>query len=472
MLKKILWVFLEKGSLTLIQFIALIVLSRLLGPEDYGIYGVMAIFIAVSQMLVDSGLCGALVQKKDINDIDINTLFFANTAISLVLYVILFCAAPFIEHYYAIPSLSNYIRVLGLSILVFALSQVQNVILSRNLQFRKSALINIIASVISLIAAIWIAKMGFGVWALIFQTLINSLVVTLLLWTTTKTRIGFNVSKESFSALWKFGSYVLGENLLDCIVNNITTSIIPKIDSIGKSGLYFQASKLSSIPNNIIGLSVDKFSFPVLSKEKERSIFLDKARSINKNLILIIIPLFPLLSYCSYPIIQLVLGEKWLDVAPYFSVLIWSGIGMLIQVFYRSMIKANGITKYLLHAEIIKSVVFLAGIMISASIGVWAIIYCVVIMSVFGALLWAVYVKKVLGLGYVEQLSDLKKPAISLLIVIMTIWFLGVQEYSYVRFAIAALAYVEYLIINYFLKNQELLTLFNKAKAYLSKNKQ
>lgn len=472
MLKKILWVFLEKGALTIIQFAALMILSRILGPEDYGVYGVMAIFIAVSNMLVDSGFGGALVQKKDINSIDVNTLFVANTVISLVLYVILFFAAPLIELYYDIPCLSSYIRVLGLSILVFALSQVQNALIIRNLQFRKSAIINIVASIVSLVVAIWLAKMGFGVWALIYQTLVNSVVVTLLMWVTTKTRIGFKVSKESLRFFWNFGSNVLGENLLDTIVNNITTSIIPKIDSIGKSGLYFQASKLSSIPNNIIGLSVDKFSFPVLSKEKERSIFLEKARLINKNLILIIIPLFPLLSYCSYPIIQLVLGEKWLEVSPFFSVLIWSGIGMLIQVFYRSMIKANGVTKYLLHAEIIKSVVFLAGIMISASIGVWAIIYCVVIMSVFGALLWAVYVKKVFGLGYVEQLSDLKKPVISLIIVLMTIWFLNIQEYSYWRFAIALFAYIEYLLINYLLKNQELLDLFNRAKSFLSKSKQ
>ena len=466
MFKNILWVFLEKGALTIIQFVALLILSRILGPEDYGIYGVMMIFIAVSNILVDSGLSGALVQKKEIQSVDINTLFIANTAISIFLYVLLFLSAPLIEHFYDIPNLSSYIRVLGLSILIFALSQVQNALIIRNLQFRKSTVINVVASTVSLIAAILVAKKGFGVWALIYQNLINSIVVTLLMWLTTKTKIGINVSKESFSFLWKFGSYVLGENLLDTIVNNITTSIIPKIDSIGKSGLYFQASKISSIPNNIIGLSVDKFSFPVLSKEKERTVFLEKARLINKNLILIIIPLFSLLAYCSYPIIQLVLGEKWLDVAPYFSVLIWSGIGMLIQVFFRSMIKANGITKYLLHAEIIKSVVYLAGIMISASISVWAIIYCVVIMSVFGALLWAVYVKKVLGFRYRDQLSDMKKPIISLSIMILTIWFLNVPEQSYLRLAIVVLAYLEYLVINYLLKNQEILVLLNRAKVY------
>ena len=469
MLKKILWVFLEKGALTIIQFLSLIILSRILEPDDYGVFGVMAIFIAVSNMLVDSGLSGALVQKKIINSVDVNTLFFANTTISIVLYVILFCSAPFIENYYDIQNLSNYIRVLSLSILVFALSQVQNALIIRNLQFRKSAVINIVASIISTIAAIWIAKKGFGVWALIYQTLINSIVLTILMWLTTKTKIGITVSKESFKYFWDFGSNVLGENILDTIANNITTSIIPKIDSVGQSGLYFQANKLSSIPINILGLSVDKFSFPILSKEKERSVFLDKARLINKYLLLLIIPLFAFLSYCSYPLIHLVLGDKWLDVAPFFSVLVWSGIGMFIQVLYRSMIKANGITKYLLQVEIVKTVVFLISIFISAYFGVWSIIYCVVIMSLFGALLWSLCVKKVLDFKYSDQFSDISKPLFSLLIVLVTLSLFNVPEESYMRFAVILIAFVEYVLTNYMLKNNELFIMLNRAKAYLFK---
>ena len=448
MIKKILWVFLEKGSLTIIQFVALMVLSRMLGPEDYGIYGVMMILMAVSNMLVDSGLAGALVQKREVSDIDINTLFFTNFGISLLLYIVLFCAAPFIELFYGIPNLSDYIRVLSVSILVFALSQVQNALIIRNLQFRKSALINIVASILSLVVAIWLAKVGLGVWALIYQTLTNSIVVTVLMWVTSNTRIGIKTSVESFKNLWSFGSNILGANILDSVVSNVSTSIIPKIDSVGQSGLFFQGSKLSNIPINILALSVDKFSFPILSKERERALLLEKARSINKNLILIIIPIFPLLSYCSYPIIQLVLGEKWLEVAPYFSVLVWSGIGLFIQVLYRNMIKANGVTKHLLKVETIKSFIYLLGIVVSAYFGVWAIIYCVVVISVFGALLWAVCVKKVLSFCFFDQIVDIKKSLISLFVVVVTIFMLNIPEQSYLRFAIVLLAIAEYLFVN------------------------
>ena len=467
MIKKILWVFLEKGLLTIIQFISLIVLSRILGPEDYGVYGVMAIFIAVSDMLVDSGFSGAIVQKKDINTTDINTLLFSNIAIGLVLYIILFLFAPLIEQYYEIPYLSSYIRVLGISILVFALSQAQNAIIIRNLQFRKSAVINIVASIIALVAAIWLAKKGYGVWALIYQSLLNSIVVTLLMWLTTKTRIGMRVSKESFSFFWNFGSNVLAVNILDTIVNNITTSIIPKIDSIGKSGLFFQATKISNIPINIIGLSVDKFSFPVLSKEKNRILFLEKARLINRYLIFIIIPIFPLLSYCAFPVIQLVLGDKWIEVAPYFSVLIWSGVFAFVSVLYRNMIKANGITKYLLRVGVIRSIVMLIGFVISAYFGVWAIIYCVVLMSLLGVLLWSICIKRVLGFGYIEQLSDIKKTVFALLIVIVTVFIFNIPIQSYIRFAVVLVAYFEYLLINYLIRNNELLTLMNHTKKFL-----
>ena len=469
MIKKLLWVFLEKGLLTIIQFVSLVVLSRILGPEDYGVYGVMAIFIAVSDMLVDSGFSGAIVQKKDIGSTDINTLLFSNIIIGLVLYIILFFSAPAIEHYYEIPNLCSYIRILGISILVFALSQVQNAIIIRNLQFRKSAIINIVASIIALIAAIWIAKKGYGVWALIYQSLINSIVVTILMWLTTKTKIGLKVSKESFRFFWNFGSNVLAVNILDTIVNNITTSIIPKIDSLGKSGLYFQATKITNIPINIIGLSVDKFSFPVLSKEKDRVLFLEKARLMNRFLILIILPIFPLLSYCAFPVIQLVLGDNWIEVAPYFSVLILSGIFAFVSVLYRNMIKANGITKYLLQVGVIRSVVMLIGFIISAYFGVWAIIYCFVLMSLFGVLLWSICIKKVLGFEYVEQLSDIKQPFFALLIVLVILFIINIPEQSYIRFAVVFAAYFTYLLINYLIKNNELLTLIKRTKEFLFK---
>lgn len=464
MIKKILWVLFEKGALTIIQFISLIVLSRLLKPEDYGIYGVMMVFIAISNMLVDSGLGGALVQKKDINNIDINTLFFANTVISIFLYMLLFFAAPYLEDFYAISDLTLYIRVLGISILIFAMSLVQNSLIIRNLQFRKSAIINIVASLASLFVAVLIAQKGLGVWALIYQVIVNSILVTILMWLTTKTKIGINISKDSFRYFWNFGSNVLGSNILDCIVTNVTTLLIPKIDSVGRSGMYFQASKISSIPISILSLSIDKFSFPILAKEPDSTSMLEKSRLINRNLLFLIIPVFPFLSYCSFPIIQIVLGEKWEEVAPYFSILVLSGAGLLIQVLYRNMIKANGNTRYLLNVETVKSIILFVSILTSAFWGIWAIIYCVLAMSIIGVLLWSACVKKVLGFSYRNQLYDILKPMASIVLVTITMMFINIDSHSYIRFLVVVLAMIGYILINYILRNSELLLLLHRVK--------
>ena len=462
MLNKLFWVFFEKGGITFLQFITLIILGRLLTPDDYGVYGIMMIFIAVSDMLVDSGFGGALVYKKDISQLDINTLFYVNVAISIVLYLMLFIFSPYIEDYYDVEGLSLYFRVLGLTVILFALSQVQNALIIRNLEFRKSAIIYVSAAVLSSAIAIYMAYIDLGVWSLIAQVFSNSLLITLFFWTTSSNRLSFSFSKESFKYFWSFGSNLVCANILQTIVNNISTSIIPKIGNITQSGHFLQASKINSIPINILILSVDKFCFPVLSKEKEPLCFKDKARSMNRLFFLFFIPIFPILSYCSHPLIHVILGPKWDPVSIYFSLLCWSGIGLLIQGLYRNIIKSLGKTRYIMYVEIVKSLLTIVSLLICASFGIKILILSIVIMSFIGAFIWAFCLRRQLGYFYKEQIRDIIKPIVSVLFIYVSLQVIPISSDCYYRLLFIPLAYFLYLGVNLVLKQEDLIVLFNK----------
>ena len=217
MFKNFLWAFFEKGGQFFIQFLSVVILSRFLSPEEYGIYGIMAIFIAISELLIDSGFGGALVQKKDVKQIDINTLFVTNLVISLVLYFILFFAAPYIAIYYKIPELSLYISVLGITIMFYSLTIVHITLLQKDLKFKKSANITVISTSLSVSFAVLIANFGGGIWALIFQPLLMSIFMASILWTIERRNISIQFSKDSFRELWSFGSKLLAANLLNTI---------------------------------------------------------------------------------------------------------------------------------------------------------------------------------------------------------------------------------------------------------------
>ena len=303
---------------------------------------------------------------------------------------------------------------------------------------------------------------NYGVWALIAQVIFNSLFVSLFLWTTSRTKLGLGFSKDSLKFLWSFGSNLVCANILQTIVNNISTSIIPKIGNITQSGHFLQASKINNLPINILMVSVDKFSFPVLSKEKELLCLKEKARSMNKYFFLFFIPLFPFLSYCSYPLIHVILGPKWDPVSVYFSLLCWSGIGLLVQVLYRNVIKSLGKTRYIMYIEIVKSLLSLVSLIICAGFGIKIFVLCIVATSYVGAFIWAFCLRKQFAFSYREQIGDIFKPFLSALCVFAFLQLFPISYNSYNRLFLIPFIYLFYFCLNFILKQESVIVIFNK----------
>ena len=456
MFRKFIWILLEKGSITILNFGTLIILSRLLSPSDYGVYGIMVLFISITETLIDSGFGGAIVQKKDLQQVDINTLFFFNLAISIFAYIVLFVVAPFIENIYKIENLSLYFRTIGITLVLYALSLIQISLLNRKLLFRKSAVINVTSYSLASAIAITMAYFGWGIWSLIWQLILSSCFLAVFYWCTNRIRITFDVSVKSFTYMWKFGINTVWANITQTVVNNLMTSIIPKISTAAQAGYYFQANRVNSAPNAILIQCIDKGIFPILSKEANEANIIEKARSMNRFFLSIITPLFPLFSITAYPIVMILLGEKWENSVVYLSILAWSGIALCIQAVYRNIIKSTGKTKYIFYVEIIKSMITLTVLFISMKFGVLFMVYGFTISAFIGIFVWSYVLAYKFAYSFINQLRDLIKPLLASVLMILLIKVINIDCTSCYSLTVLPLGYFLYWIVSLFMKNKEI----------------
>lgn len=456
------WVLIEKGLYTLLQFITIVILGRLLSIEDYGIYGTMIVFIAVSEILIDSGFGGAIIQKKDVSQEDINTLFSINLIISILLYIIIFISAPLIEAIYGIEHLSLYFRIVGLVIIFFALSVVQNSLLIREMKFKKSAIINLSACILSTGCAVVLAYNNWGVWALIIQTVLNSMLMTVFLWASNRIRIELKINKESLHSLWSFGSNLLFSNILTTFVNNVSSNIIPKIGTLKQSGLYLQAYKLSSIPGNILTLTIDKSTFPVLSKEKSTKELITKARDISKTILSVFTPIFPLMSLYSFAIITIVLGEKWGNASTYFQVLSWGGFALMLQSLSRNIMKSYGDSKTIFKVEIVKTFITLTTILISIRMGILFLVYGITVSYFLGAIIWMFVLDFKLGYKCIDYANDIMRPALISIVLYICFMLSGIDFFSYQSLIYLPVFLFLYAILEIFAKDEAMIRIMSK----------
>lgn len=242
----VLWSCVERFSVQGIQFVIMVII---LLPSDYGMIGMLAIFIAIAQTLIDSGFSNALIQKKDRSEIDYSTVFYFNIVVGIILYFILFFSSPLIARFYNTPELTGLTRVLALNLFINSLAVVQRAILSIKIDFKTQAKASFSAAIISGIVGIVMAYTGFGVWSLAVQTVLNAFVNTVLLWIFSKWIPLKVFSFESFKKLFAFGSKLLASGLLDTIYRNIYTIVIGKKFASTDLGYFTRADQFAQFPS-------------------------------------------------------------------------------------------------------------------------------------------------------------------------------------------------------------------------------
>lgn len=392
-----------------ITLISTIILARILTPDDFGIIGIVTIFIALSQMMVDSEMGGALLRKKHVTQVDYSTLFYYNLAVSLLLYLILYLGAPLIAKFYDKPPLIEIIRVISLTVVIHAFRVVQRIIIYRNLQFRINALINLGAGLISLGVAIKLAYIGYGYWALVWQQVTSAICGVVLMEMYTRFIPILVFSKESFKYQFSFGFSLLGSDTIRTIASNISTNIIAKISTLQFTGYYTQTSRLTNFTQSFFGSLLDQSIFPILAKIEDSRQIRKLYYKILKYICVILLGISLLLYFGAYKIILIVLGKEWIVATPIFKILVFAILPSSIQILCRNIMKTLGTTKKVLYLETIKSAILIGSLLIASRFdSVW-VIRALVIAQIISCIIWLIFTENEFKRLQLISLNQIKK---------------------------------------------------------------
>lgn len=384
------WSGIEGIMRPLIQFIFSIIMARLLIPEDFGRFAMIAILVGISDVIADGGFGAALIQKKEPSENDYFSVFVFNSFIGLGIYSVIFLCAPLIADFYDEPILTQASRIFSLSIIIRALTTAQTIRIIKQLDYKKYAGINFVSISLASLTGIILAYFGFGLWALVIQTLLMNLIYSILVWTIGSWRPTGTFKIESLKSLFIFGSHILMASSFDIIYKNIYNIIIGKKFLAGPLGYYDRAVRVHQLPVENTDTILHRVLFPVFSSLQDDKIQLEKAFIKSLSMMsFITFPIIIFISLSSHPIINLLFGEKWILAASYLEVLIFSGLFAPIISLNNALIKASGRSKTYLYFSLANKIIITISILSFLRYGIIGLIYGQVISSLLTYIIYS-----------------------------------------------------------------------------------
>lgn len=351
----VVWTSINRFTTIGIQFISGIILARLLTPDDYGCIGMLSIFMLISSTFIDGGFGSALIQKKRPSQEDYSTIFIWNLGISIIIYTLLYVSAPAIAYFYKIPLLSDILRIQGIILILNALQTVQVNQLNKQFRFKKIAIVSLITSITSLSVTIYLAYEGLGVWALVTQNILLSLIPTIIYWFTNKWYPQLRFSIHSFKELFNFGFYMFLSSIINTTVNNIQGLLIGRLYNPTIVGYYSKAHSTEKLASTSISQIIAQVSYPLYAELQDNKLALiNVVKKLTALLAYITFPMLSLLALLATPIFTLLYSEKWLNCVPYFQILCIAGIAICLQSVNSQTISAIGKSKLMLKWTVVK----------------------------------------------------------------------------------------------------------------------
>ena len=402
------WSAIERFSLQGVQFVMQLVMARLLLPSDYGMIAMLTIFLQIAQAFIDSGFTNALIQKKDRTEVDYSTVFYFNIIIALLFYCILFVSAPLIAKFYNMPDLILVMRVMALSLIILSFSAVHKTKLTIEINFKIQSKITLIAAGISGIIGVGIAYLGYGVWALVYQSILNAMLTTILFncfyrWKPLKT-----FSMKSFKRLFSFGSKLLVSGLIHTVYYNLYGIVIGKRFSAAELGYYTRAEQFAILPSYNLSAIITRVTFPILSSIQDDNERL--ASTYRKYIRLSSYLIFPLmvgLASLANPLVDLFLTEKWNGTVALLQILCFDWMFDHLSGINLNLLYVKGRSDLALRLEIIKKIIAITILLASIPLGIIGMCLGRVLYSLIATYANTYYTNSLIGLSFRTQLKDI-----------------------------------------------------------------
>lgn len=469
-MKGVAWSGLEKAFSLTITFVVNIIMARLLTPADYGVVGIIAVFLSFSQLFIDGGFTTALISKADRNDDDYRTVFVFNFLMSVFLYAVLFLAAPMIEKFYEIENLSSMIRVYCLMLVISSFSAIQITRFTIAVDFKTISKISIPTGIVSGAAGIACAYLGFGVWSIVIQhlTMASLRVLLSLFYSRWFPKIGF--SKKSFKQLFAFSSNLIVSSLIDKIYTNVYPLFIGKMFPPATLGYYTRGDQFGRLPAGIFDEVFNRVTFPLMSQLQEDNNQLTAVyRKYIRLASFVIFPVMMIVVVLAHPIVELLLTDKWLECVIYMQIISMAFMMNHIGTINRNLLYVKHHSDYALRLEILKKVVALIIFFISTKFGILGVCLGQLVYGMMAPSLNSVYTDKLIGVSYWKQLSDYAGIwLISVVSAALPLWVLSKMQSPWIELVVGAVIYIAiYLSLNALFKTESFQWSVSAARDYI-----
>jgi teichuronic acid exporter len=420
------WTVLEKLSANGVSFIVSIVLARLLLPEDYGVIALITVFIALAETFVSSGLGVALIQKKDAQSIDFSSVFYFNIVFSVILYVIIYFLAIMVANFYEIPILKLVLRVLGLSVIIGGINNVQQAYVSKTMTFKNFFYATFFGTILSGLLGIMLAFLKYGIWALVFQQLSYKIVSTIILWFMVKWRPTKEFSKTNLSELLSFGWKILTKSIIEILFNNLYTMIIGKKYSSNVVGYYNKGQSFPNFISTCVNTPLQKVLFPIFSRvQNEKGTLCKMYRKAVLSSSYVIVPLMLGLAGLGQELISIMLTKKWLPSVPYLQLWCISYIFMPVLIESQQVINALGHSDVLLKVEIKQKIMGLIIAFVSIPFGIVMMMLGYNLYIFIATIMNAKLIEKYIEYSVNSQFKDVLPIFLCSIVMTLIPWFLG-----------------------------------------------
>lgn len=457
--RSVFWSAIERFSVQGIQFLLTIIIARLVSPSDYGLIAMLGIFLAIAQAFIDSGFSNALIQKQDRTNVDFYTVFYFNIIVGLAVYILLYIAAPYIAAFYDEPKLNIITKIVSANLIISSFSVIQRAILTIELNFKKQATASLIAVMASGGVGVYLAYIGYGVWAIIIQTLLNTTLNTIMLWIVTGWIPKLEFSCKSFRTLFSFGSKLLLSGILHTIYTNLYNIVIGKGFSSMDLGFYNRAYTIAFFPSNNISNIIARAVYPILcnfqnDNEKLKVSFIQYLRMASY----IVFPLMIMLCILAKPLVLFLLTDKWLPMVPLLQIMCFAYMWDPIMCINNYVINSKGRSDFYLKAEILKKTIAIGILILTIQGGITMMCYGLILYSMCDMYIISRYTYKAINLSQIFQLRSLA-PILLLNLVFGIGLYYGIMLFQEIIYKIIFGVFIGfgiYILFSFLLKIKEL----------------
>lgn len=427
------WSFADNIASQGITFLVGLILARLLSPDEFGLIGMITIFIAISTSFVDSGFSSALIRKINVRDIDYNTVFYFNLGVGTLFYFLLFAASPLIGQFFDEYQLVSITRLMGVILIINSIAIIQRTILVRKVDFKTQTKVSVISSIISGLIGIGLALLGYGVWSLVWQQISRQFINSLFLWLLNDWRPSLEFSIKSFKEMFGFGSKLLLSGLIDTVYKNIYYIVIGKFYSAAQLGQYTRAEQFNSIFSSNLTTVVQRVSFPVLSSIQDEEEKLRIAyRKVIKTTMLVTFSCMLGLAAIAKPLILFLIGAQWLEAVILLQIICFAGMLYPLHAINLNILQVKGRSDIFLKLEVIKKIIGVLPIVVGIFGGIKSMLVCSVITSFIAYLLNSYYSAELIGYSTKKQLFDILPTFLIAIAIAAIMWLFSFLSLPYI----------------------------------------